>query len=362
MKDIDILQQQIEELKAAEPNLRNRDLAKRLNISEAELLSLSIGKHVTRLEGDWKELLIGVKDMGYVMALTRNEHCVHERKGIYDNIAFYGGAHNMGVAVNPDIDLRFFMNEWEYGLAVVMERPKDTLYSFQFFNKKGEAVHKIFSTPKSNIEAYHKWVERFSAENQVPFMDVDSSPYEVSAPLADEEIDVEGFQQAWKDLKDTHDFFGLLRKYKVKRTQGFRLAPKGYTQKIDNESVVRTLEKAADTGTPIMCFLHSKGCVQIHSGPVKHLKFFGDWYNVLDPKFNLHLSMPAVDESWIVKKPTVDGIVTSLELFDKEGNQIVYFFGARKPGIPELEAWRHLIADVEKEYHELGEQQVQSAS
>ncbi|MEM8886428.1 MAG: ChuX/HutX family heme-like substrate-binding protein [Bacteroidota bacterium] len=357
MKNLDTLKQQMAELKAQEPKLRNRDLAHKLNISEAELLSLSTGEHVTRLEGDWKELLVGIKDMGYVMALTRNENCVHERKGVYDNIEFYGGPHNMGVAVNPDIDLRFFMNEWVYALAVIMERQHGTLYSFQFFNKKGEAVHKVFSTPKSDIDAYHALVEKFKAENQTPLMDVDHSPYPEKTHTADAEIDVEGFQQAWKDLKDTHDFFGLLRKYKVNRTQGFRLAPEGFTQKIDNESVIRMLQKASETATPIMCFLHSKGCVQIHSGTVKKLQFYGDWYNVLDPRFNLHLSMPAVKESWIVKKPTVDGIVTSLELFDEEGNQIVYFFGARKPGKAELEEWRAIIKEVENEFKQLDKAQ-----
>ncbi|MEM9986156.1 MAG: ChuX/HutX family heme-like substrate-binding protein, partial [Bacteroidota bacterium] len=162
-------------------------------------------------------------------------------------------------------------------------------------------------------------------------------------------IDVEGFQSNWKNLKDTHHFFVMLRKYKVTRTQGFRLAPEGFTQQIDNQAVVKTLEKAAQTQTSIMCFLHSKGCVQIHTGPVKRLKFFGDWYNVLDPAFNLHLKLNEVKSSWIVQKPTEDGIVTSLELFDQSGQLIVYFFGARKPGIPELEAWREIIREVREE-------------
>jgi putative hemin transport protein len=32
-----------------------------------------------------------------------------------------------------------------------------------------------------------------------------------------------------------------------------------------------------------------------------------------------------------------------LELFDKEGEMIAQFFGLRKPGIPQLEAWKRLI-------------------
>jgi putative hemin transport protein len=64
---------------------------------------------------------------------------------------------------------------------------------------------------------------------------------------------------------------------------------------------------------------------------------------VLDPHFNLHLNTTAIASSWIVNKPTVDGWVTSLELFAEEGTMIVQFFGARKPGKPELPKWRALL-------------------
>lgn len=347
MKNIDELKQRVQTLKEAEPKLRARDLADKLNISEAELTSLDVGQNVTRLIGDWKSLLMGMKSMGYVMALTRNESCVHERKGVYDNIEFYGGSHNMGVAVNPDIDLRFFMNEWKYGLAVEMNRGRaGKLYAFQFFNARGEAVHKIYSTPQSDIEAYKKLVNLFAAPEQEPITQVDTSVLAEKVSIADEEIDIKGFQQSWKDLKDTHDFFGMLRKYKVERTQGLRLAPEGFTQKIDNLAVVRTLKNAAAQKVSIMCFVHSKGCVQIHTGRIRNLKLYGDWYNIMDKEFNLHLNLEDVAETWIVKKPTVDGIVTSLELFDKNENLIVYFFGERKPGKPELKSWREIIANV----------------
>ncbi|MEM7368300.1 MAG: ChuX/HutX family heme-like substrate-binding protein [Bacteroidota bacterium] len=348
MTRITLLKQQLSLLKEQEPKLRNRDLAKRLAISEAELVSLDVGDSVTRLGGNWKVLLQELKSMGHVMALSRNEYCVHERKGVYDNIEFYEGPHNMGVAVNEDIDLRFFMNEWEYGLAVIKQHGKiGILYSFQFFNKRGEAVHKVYSTPTSDIYAYHQIVKNFRDPNQDPIIGVDTSEKEKQAEKPDSEIDVESFQEDWRQLQDTHHFFGLLRKYGLTREQGFRLAPSGFTHKVNNQSVIQMLQAAANKTVPIMCFVNSPGCIQIHTGPVKNLKFFGDWYNVMDPKFNLHLNMKGVHSSWIVKKPTEDGLVTSLELFDQEGNQIVYFFGARKPGKSELEEWRELIHDLE---------------
>ena len=349
MKNIDALHQAYEKIKLENPKMRSRDVARTMGISELELSALSIGKHVVLLKGDWRELLKEVIHMGPVMALTRNEHVVHERKGVYDNITFYEGAHNMGVAVNPDIDLRFFMNEWKYALAVTMERgPKfPTLYSFQFFNSRGEAVHKIYTTPKSDLSAYHNLVEKYrDAAQEFPW-DVDASPYPEVDEKPDHEIKTKEFQQSWLDLKDTHHFFGMLKKYEVTRTQAFRLAPAGYTQQVSNDSVVRMLQAASEQRLPIMVFVHSKGCVQIHTGEVRHLKQIDQWYNVLDPQFNLHLKLDAIKESWIVKKPTADGIVTSLELFDENGDLIVYFFGKRKPGIPELESWRELVQSLQ---------------
>ncbi len=67
----------------------------------------------------------------------------------------------------------------------------------------------------------------------------------------------------------------------------------------------------------------------------------------MDPGFNLHLREDLVASAWLVRKPTTDGIVTSIEVFDARGELIVQMFGARKPGVPELEEWRTLVADLD---------------
>jgi putative hemin transport protein len=72
----------------------------------------------------------------------------------------------------------------------------------------------------------------------------------------------------------------------------------------------------------------------------------GPWFNVLDPEFNMHLREDGIANVWLVKKPTDDGIVTSIEVFDKEGNIIAQFFGKRKPGIPENENWRMIANEL----------------
>jgi len=49
---------------------------------------------------------------------------------------------------------------------------------------------------------------------------------------------------------------------------------------------------------------------------VKNIKVMNEWLNVLDPDFNLHVRVDLIHSSWIVRKPTSEGIVTSLETYN----------------------------------------------
>ncbi|MCE1786951.1 hemin-degrading factor, partial [Enterobacter hormaechei] len=64
--------------------------------------------------------------------------------------------------------------------------------------------------------------------------------------------------------------------------------------------------------------------------------------------FTLHLIESAIAESWVTRKPTEDGFVTSLELFDANGDQIAQLFGQRTEGTPEQTQWREQVAALPK--------------
>ncbi len=339
------LRESYEQLKEEQPRLRIRNAADQLGVSELELLELQLGDGVVRLKGDSKDMLRDMHQLGYVMALTRNDHAVHERKGVYHNISFMANG-KMGVAVNPDIDLRFFMSQWRHAYAVRMEAGRRTLYSFQFFNKAGKAIHKIYLTPKSDPKAYDDLLHKYRAKNQEKTTRITKTETKKNAAAPDSEIDVAAFQQDWRELQDTHDFFGMLKKHGVTRTQAMRLAPENYTRQLSNDAIVRMLELAAEHQTPIMVFVGNEGCIQIHSGPVRNIVPMEGWINVMDPAFNLHLKLDGISEIWETRKPTKDGIVTGIEVFDQEGELIVYCFGKRKPGIPELKEWRELVTQL----------------
>lgn len=326
-------------LKADNPHLRIRNAAQELGVSEAELLATNIGEGVTVLKPDFAALLQEVESLGKVMALTRNDECVHERKGVYLNPDF-SNPHGQ-VFVGEDIDLRIFINAWKFGFSVIEGDRK----SFQFFGKDGLALHKIYLTNKSNEAEFDALTEKYKSDVQSPEI-LTETVAEKPAEKPDSEIDIAGFQQAWKGLKDTHDFFMMTRKFGVSRTQALRLAPQGFAHKVDNSKVVNLLEDASEKHIPIMVFVGNRGIIQIHTGEVKKTLWHQQWFNVMDPDFNLHLDTTKIAETWVTKKPTEDGEVTSVEVFNKNGDFIVQFFGKRKPGIPELKEWKNLVANL----------------
>ncbi len=314
------------------PKVRIRDAARQLGTSEAGLVATGLGSTATLLRADFEAILKETESLGHVMALTRNDHVVHERKGVYEKVSF---KNHIGLVLGPDIDLRLFMSHWYFGFAVEENGRK----SLQFFGIDGEAVHKIYLTEKSNHEAFDALVVKYSAADQTL---ISTSAY---LPEKEDPTDFrkEDFQADWLAMTDTHQFFGMLRKHKLARIDAVKNAPAGHAYAFNKGQVLDLLQDIAKTGLPFMVFVASRGCTQIHTGPIHKIFVAGPWINIMDPEFNLHLRIDQVAEAWVVLKPTSEGIVTSIELYDNDGQMVVQFFGKRKPGIPEMTEWQEIV-------------------
>ncbi len=333
------------ELKAEHPHLRARDAAQRLGVSEAQLLATQVGGGgVTRLEvADWPTFLLEFKRLGHVMCLTRNAGCVLEHKGTFEEIEIHRGAHgDMATVIGP-IELRVFFKLWQFGFAVVTPGQHGKLqHSFQVFDKAGDAIVKVFVQPDGDLAAYEAITASYRAEHQHAEVVT-----EAIAPLATnpiETLDREALLADWAAMQDTHDFFGMLRRHKADREDAMRLAEGRFTRRVPVEVLQQVLETVSQAPRlPIMIFAGNKGNIQIHQAEVGHIKLMAPWLNVLDPGFNMHLNLDYAARVYAVHKPTADGPVTSLEVFDAQGEFIVQFFGLRKPGIAELADWRALV-------------------
>ncbi|MEO1268340.1 MAG: ChuX/HutX family heme-like substrate-binding protein, partial [Myxococcota bacterium] len=140
-----------------QPKLRIRNAALILGVSEAELLATQLGETVHPLNGAWSEILEGLEEVGDVMALTRNNHAVHEKHGVYRNVSIDGP---IGLVLDEEIDLRLFMHHWYAGFVVQQPLKSGWRRSLQFFNRYGQAVHKIFATEHTDQDAWNALVDR----------------------------------------------------------------------------------------------------------------------------------------------------------------------------------------------------------
>lgn len=338
--DGSVVRAQWDKLNQVSPKLRAIEIAEKLGVSEAQLVASRTAQWVKRLDRNKiADILRALPEVGEVMVLTRNRSVVHEKIGRFGNVTIQPGH---AIVLNHEIDLRLFMNHWRHAYAVDQPLADGSIrHSLQFFDDAGRAVHKVFGRAETHRDPWQQLVQNSMHIDQSDTLEVIDLPT-LPEDLADDQIDIVGLATHWRALRDTHDFFGMLRDFKVGRHQSMRLIGPEFAESLSIESIRTMLERAAGLQLPIMCFVGNPGCIQIHTGPVKRIVTSGNWLNVMDSAFNLHLRTDHIATAWIVRKPTADGIVTSIELFDDQARHFAQFFGARKPGQVEDPNWTAL--------------------
>jgi putative hemin transport protein len=341
-------------LRVEQPKLQPRDAAQKLNVSEAELVATNVvGKGATRLRDGgpaYKAVYDRLHELGQIKAITRNDTAVLERVGTVTQAKLNADGRvipGTGFAGGP-IDLRFGTDQWRSAFAVVQPgREGKTSRSLQFFDVHGNAVNKVYLDNEAGVAAFDKLVADFKAPEQPAYLSVDKAPAKV-AGKPNGEVDVKELRDTWNELSDVHEFPRLLKDLGITREQALDLIGKDAAYRISGQSVQTLLESAAKQGQPIMVFVGNPGMTQIFSGKITKVKATEEWYNVLDPDFNLHLRQAGIDHGWVVKRPAKDGMITSVEFYDAKGEQVVNFFSRRDRNKEETTAWRAIVATLPK--------------
>ncbi|KAA8730122.1 hemin-degrading factor [Ewingella americana] len=328
--------------KEANPGKYARDLAEIMGISEAELTSLRVGHDAGRMDVDARTLLTALEKVGVTKSITRNDYAVHEQMGRYENQHLNGHA---GLILNPrELDLRLFLQHWLHIFCMTESHPKGDRHSIQFFDAQGTAVHKVYTTDETDMDAWHALIAQYrSAENPALEL-VPAVKAEEKTQAASGDIDSE-----WRAMTDVHQFFQLLKRHNLSRQQAFKAVGDDLAYRVDNGSLAAILEAARDQQNEIMIFIGNAGCVQIFTGQIKSVRPHGEWINIFNSRFTMHLIESAIAESWVTRKPTKDGFVTSLELFAADGTQIAQLYGQRTEGQPEQNQWREQVAALSSE-------------
>ncbi len=333
--------EEIRARRADAPKTRDRDFAAANGISEAQLVAAYVGHGVTPVLADLDATMSIAMDLGEVMALTRNESCVHEKVGVYGN---YRNGPHAGMIFNGDIDLRMFPKHWQHAFMVEREVEGGLRRSLQIFDAAGDAVHKIFLRDEAYMDAWEQAKRRNALPDPVAHLDV--VPRQPTPAPKGDPAKAGTLREEWATMTDTHQFMGLTARLKMNRLGAYRIAGEPFVQRLDTGAVEQMFNAAQAQGLGIMVFVGNMGCIQIHSGPIHTLKPMGPWLNVLDPGFNLHLRLDHVAEVYAVDKPTKDGPAISVEAFDAEGAVIFQAFGVGRGDLACRPAWNDLVATL----------------
>ena len=329
-------------LKQENPGKYARDIAALMQMSEAGLARARVGHDARRLQGEIREVLAALEAVGEVKCICRNEYAVHEQVGRFSNHYLNGHA---GLVLNPrGLDLRLFLSQWASIFHLREATARGERQSIQFFDHQGDALLKVYATDATNGDAWNAVLEQFASEEN-PELVLQT----VEAPCAAVAASGAGVEQEWRAMTDVHQFFTLLKRHNLTRQQAFRLVSDDLACRVDNRAVATLLERALQDANEIMIFVGNRGCVQIFTGVVENVAPMKGWLNIFNPQFTLHLRDDAIAESWVTRKPTADGHVTSLELFAADGTQIAQIYGQRTEGQPEQSRWREQIEALLKE-------------
>lgn len=320
----------IRALRMNNPKARARDLAHANGLPEAALVAAHIGHGVTPITAEPAVLCPRIEALGDVMALTRNESCVHERKGAYK--PFHAGAH-AAMVLGHEIDLRIFPRHWVHGFAVT----EGDRRSLQIFDAAGDAVHKVHLLADSDVAAFDRLVAALTCAPGPAF-----TPRKAVEPAKENPAAAAALRRDWAAMTDSHQFLEVIKRHGMNRLGANRVAGAPHARPLDRGAVQTALELAARSAVPVMIFVGNMGCIQIHSGPIGGITPMGPWINIMDPRFNLHLRADRIAEVWHVVKPTATGDAVSVEAFDAAGELILQIFAYRKdrPG----DVWNQLVA------------------
>ena len=317
----------IREARRNNPKLRERDLAAQLGISEGQFLDAFVGEHIERITPDLDVFFPMLRQAGTVMALSRNDNAVHEKTGVYQK---YSSGRHASTVLGPDIDLRIFPKHWRHGYHVSKTLDDGTKqYSFQFFDVHGNAVHKVFSRDETDMAGWELIRRSLLTEDPGPAYRAPVPGRPSEAPNAEA---IAALRDIWAGMEDTHQFQAMLRRTRISRHDAIRHVGADFAVQLSLEAADQLFERLPADEVPIMAFVRNPGILQIHSGPVRNIKQVGPWLNVLDTGFHLHLRKDRFAAVWLVRKPTKNGDIFSIEVFDANDEQVILINGDRRGG------------------------------
>ena len=275
------------------PKVRIRDAAYQMKVSEAELLSTEINETVSfLLIEDMNEFIKDILKVDKIMFLIRSDYVVHEKTIKTKNIRLEDNQ-IIDLDKNGCNILDFNIDAFEYVFFQKKKHSNRELKSFQFFDKAGMAILKIYLKGKDfgffdEIDLKYKKIYNYEMQYD---LDINNSKLLESKIKINLPYDISNSTTSCRDIS----------------VKSLRLI----------------LENASDMKIPIQIHALGLGTIQYHRNTVRNIVDYGSWVNVIDQKFNLHVLEDGLKRASLVQYQFKDYQQYLINFFDKNNDHVL---------------------------------------
>jgi putative hemin transport protein len=281
--------------------------ARRLEVAEGDLVAALCGQGVVRLDPPFGDLVRALGRLGPVRAVTRNAHASIETAGVYPP----PDAGSSGY--RGQIGVRLFLEQWRLGFAVDAALAPGDGPMLAFYDVRGDAVHETRLDAGSDHGAFTRLVDLFASFDQTPgTTSIVASP-QMAAPNGD---------------------------------LGRSLRQAAHSRPVATTALATVLEGARRDVVPVSLAVRSRGVVQRYSGCLDEVEQAAGAIHARAPGMRMQVAGRGVAETWVVRTPSLDGPVSSLEVLDATASVVCSLSATRRPGEPESRAWFVLLDEL----------------
>ena len=295
--------------------VRIRDAAAKLLVSEVELLSTSIGESVHFINfKDFNTFLNDILSLDKIMLLTRSDYVVHEITVETNNITLDSNNLIFDKTTSQPL-LRLNPDDFHYCLSELKEHQGKNLYSFQFFNKCGNSVIKIYLKGKSE-NVFEKIISKYKTDYDYSIQK--NQPH---------------------NIKQTYDSNNLSIQYEfgsppIKESIMFK--------EFDGSILRTTMEALAKNSISTQFYGIGPNTIQYYNGIIKNVLDYGPWINVIDKKFNIHILENKIISSRLNSFNIKNKNYHSISFFDKNDNHVMGISSLKE----NFDKFNHLLTDI----------------
>lgn len=271
--------------------IRIRDAAIKLNTSEAELLSTKIGSEVSFVKVDFEIFFQKILEIDKIMLLTRNDILVHEIIVNGNKISKINNSIINSEHKYPLLSINF--NQIKYSFYEQSKHGKKELHSFQFFDKAGEAILKIY-LKGNDLDKFRKIKSNYELDYNYEIQKI------IKEKNSQKKID---FDIDYKFSHESNSRFDIIKYSTVILRQ--------------------LLEYIVEIKIPVQIHGIGNNTIQYFYGKIKNIIDFGPWINIIDKEFNLHALEKEIKFNTINRYFHNGKNYFSIEFYDKKNSHIL---------------------------------------